>query len=53
MEKEIDQVIKELNNETEPAEETFLILEEEVKFSPTFVIFIYVRFLISLPMYMI
>ena len=29
-EKEIDQVVKELNNETEPPEETFLILEEEV-----------------------
>ena len=29
-EKEIDQVIKELNNDTEPPEETFLILQEEV-----------------------
>lgn len=29
-EKDIDQVVKELNNETEPPEETFLILEEEV-----------------------
>ena len=29
-EKEIDQVIKELNNDTEPLEETFLILEEEI-----------------------
>jgi hypothetical protein len=33
MEKEIDKVIKELNNDTEPLEETFLILEEEVRFS--------------------
>jgi len=31
-EKEIDQVVKELNNETEPPEETFLMLEEEVVF---------------------
>jgi SPX domain protein involved in polyphosphate accumulation len=29
-EKEIDQVIKELNNDTEPPEDTFLILQEEV-----------------------
>ena len=29
-EKEIDQVIRQLNNDTEPPEETFLILEEEV-----------------------
>ena len=31
-EKDIDQVVKQLNNDTEPPEETFLILEEEVYF---------------------
>ena len=29
-EKDIDRVVRQLNNDTEPPEETFLILEEEV-----------------------